>query len=35
MGVAGRVLSETPNMEEGAVLMQNTYQRAFAKAKRT
>ncbi len=32
-GVAGRVLSETPNMEEGAVLMQNTYQRALQKAK--
>jgi deoxyribonuclease-4 len=31
-GVAGRVLSETPNMEEGAVIMQNTFQRAWAKA---
>ena len=29
LGVSGRVLSETPNMEEGAVLMQNTYQRAW------
>lgn len=29
LGVAGRVLSETPNMEEGAILMQNTYQRAW------
>jgi len=32
LGAAGRVMSETPNMEEGAVLMQNTYQRAFAKS---
>jgi deoxyribonuclease-4 len=32
---AGRVLSETPNMEEGAILMQNTYGRAFAKTKQT
>ena len=31
-GVSGRVLSETPNMEEDAVLMQNTYQRAYNKA---
>jgi len=33
-GAAGRILSETPNMEEGAVLMQNCYQRAFAKAQK-
>lgn len=32
-GVAGRVLSETPNMEEDAVLMQNTYQRSYKRAK--
>jgi deoxyribonuclease IV len=31
-GVAGRVMSETPNMEEGAVVMQTTYQRALARA---
>jgi deoxyribonuclease-4 len=30
-GLAGRVMSETPDMEEGAVLMQNTYARAYAK----
>jgi deoxyribonuclease IV len=34
MGIAGRVLSETPNMEEGAVVMQNTFQRAFKKSAR-
>ena len=34
-GAAGRVLSETPNMEEDAVLMQTTYQRSAAKAKRS
>ena len=33
-GVAGRVMCETPNMEEGAVVMQSTYQRALAKVKR-
>lgn len=33
-GAAGRVLSETPNMEEDAVLMQTTYQRSVAKAQR-
>jgi deoxyribonuclease IV len=32
LGAAGRVLSETPNMEEDAVLMQNTFKRTFAKA---
>ncbi len=32
MGVAGRVLSETPNMEEDAVVMQSTYQRSHKKA---
>jgi deoxyribonuclease-4 len=32
LGAAGRVLCETPNMEEDAVLMQRTYQRAFRKA---
>jgi deoxyribonuclease-4 len=31
-GAHGRVLSETPNMEEDAVLMQNTYHRAWQKA---
>ncbi len=31
-GAAGRVLSETPNMEEDAVLMQSTYQRSHKKA---
>ena len=31
-GVAGRVMCETPNMEEGAVVMQATYQRAWVKA---
>jgi deoxyribonuclease-4 len=31
-GAHGRVLSETPNMEEDAVLMQNTYRRTFEKA---
>ncbi len=31
-GAHGRVLSETPNMEEDAVLMQNTYRRIFEKA---
>jgi deoxyribonuclease IV len=34
IGAAGRVMSETPNMEEDAVLMQSTYQRAYAKATR-
>lgn len=34
MGVAGRVLCETPNLEEDAVLMQNTYRQAWAKAAR-
>ena len=33
-GVAGRVMCETPNMEEGAVVMQSTYQRALAKVKK-
>jgi deoxyribonuclease-4 len=28
-GAAGRILSETPNMEEGAVVMQNAYQSAL------
>ena len=32
--VGGRVLSETPNMEEDAVLMRNTYQRSWVKASR-
>ncbi len=31
-GVAGRVMCETPNMEEGAVVMQATYQRALVRA---
>lgn len=31
LGVGGRVLSETPNMEEDAVLMQHTYARAWQK----
>jgi deoxyribonuclease-4 len=31
-GAHGRVLSETPNMEEDAVLMQNTYRRAWEKS---
>jgi deoxyribonuclease IV len=31
-GAAGRILSETPNMEEGAVVMQNTYQSALRSA---
>ena len=35
MGVAGRVLSETPNMEEDAVLMQNTFKRAYAKSSKS
>jgi deoxyribonuclease-4 len=34
MGVSGRVLSETPNMEEDAVLMQNTFQRSYKKVLR-
>ena len=34
-GVAGRVMCETPNMEEGAVLMQSTYQRALKKVPQT
>jgi deoxyribonuclease-4 len=33
-GVQGRVLSETPNMEEDAVLMQSTFQRAWTRAAR-
>ena len=33
LGVAGRVLCETPNLEEDAVLMQNTYRRAYARAR--
>ena len=33
-GVAGRVLSETPNMEEDAVLMQNTFQRSLKRVHR-
>ena len=28
-GIAGRVMCETPNMEEGAVVMQNTYAAAL------
>ena len=28
-GARGRVMSETPNMEEGAIVMQNTYARAL------
>lgn len=32
-GIAGRVLSETPNMEEGAVIMQNAYASAWKKRK--
>lgn len=32
-GAAGRILCETPNMEEDAVLMQRTFERAHAKAK--
>ncbi len=31
-GAAGRVLSETPNMEEGAVVMQNAYAAAYRRA---
>jgi deoxyribonuclease-4 len=31
IGAAGRVLSETPNMEEDAVVMQSTYQRSYKK----
>jgi deoxyribonuclease-4 len=31
-GAAGRILSETPNMEEGAIVMQNSYQRAWKRA---
>ncbi|MCS7060174.1 MAG: TIM barrel protein [Anaerolineae bacterium] len=34
LGVSGRVLCETPNLEEDAVLMQNTYRRAYARAAR-
>lgn len=34
LGVEGRVLSETPNMEEDAVLMQSTYQRAWRKSQK-
>jgi deoxyribonuclease IV len=34
-GCAGRILSETPNMEEGAVVMQNTYASAFKRASKT
>jgi deoxyribonuclease-4 len=33
LGVAGRVMCETPNQEEDAVLMRNTYQRAHARAR--
>ncbi|MGQ9813602.1 MAG: TIM barrel protein [Candidatus Roseilinea sp.] len=33
LGVAGRVLCETPNLEEDAVLMQNTYRRAYARVR--
>ena len=33
-GVAGRVLSETPNMEEGAIVMQNAYAGALRAAAR-
>ncbi|MCS7055902.1 MAG: TIM barrel protein [Thermoflexales bacterium] len=33
-GAAGRVLCETPNLEEDAVLMQSTYARAFRAARR-
>lgn len=32
-GAGGRILSETPNMEEGAIVMRNTYQHAAAKAR--
>ncbi len=34
LGAAGRVLSETPNLEEDAVLMQSTYLRAFRAVRR-
>lgn len=34
LGAAGRVLCETPNLEEDAVLMQSTYARAFKAARR-
>jgi deoxyribonuclease-4 len=30
-GLAGRVMCETPNMEEGAVVMQRVFQRAWEK----
>lgn len=33
LGVSGRVMCETPNMEEGAIVMQNTFQSALKKAK--
>ncbi len=33
LGVSGRVLCETPNLEEDAMLMQNTYRRAYARAR--
>lgn len=33
MGVAGRVLSETPNMEEGAVVMQNAFASVWKRRK--
>ena len=34
IGAAGRIMSETPNMEEGALIMQSCYQRAYLKAKK-
>jgi len=32
LGVAGRVVCETPNLEEDAVLMRSAYQRAYARS---
>ena len=34
IGAAGRIMSETPNMEEGALIMQNCYHRAYVKAQK-
>ncbi|MBX7214999.1 MAG: TIM barrel protein [Thermoflexales bacterium] len=33
-GAGGRVMSETPNMEEGAIVMRNAYQRARTRARK-
>ena len=35
LGVAGRVLCETPNLEQDAILMQNTYRRVYTRLRKS